>query len=518
MIQKKQKALQTIVNYRNNSKKRFQQSPSMKKLDKSSNHSNFSLRIKTQQSISPKAIQKTSESQMDELQNKSKIQIIFSHEEKLHNFLFAYEATTDHLLLQARKIVPTISAVVTTNSNLAIDYYLQLPNQRLSVFQGRIITVQGVPGLLALKSKTGLRDFIFIKCIGVGGFSRVYLVKKKQSSRFYAMKIIDKKIIIEKKIENIIENERNILAVTQHPFLNKLEYALECPNHLIFITEFCAGGDLLYYLQKYHVFTESQARFYIVEFILGLIYLHQLDIIYRDIKPENILIDITGHIQIADFGLAKPTRNEYAYSFCGSPEYMAPEMLTNQGHNQQLDHYCLGVLLYELVVGQPPFYSEDINKIYENIILKEVEFPKNNSLSNEIKDLIVRLLDKDQKSRIGHQGGLLEILDHKWFESVDLIKFLYRKVNPPFQPDVFKPPALSKEYKDGDLDLIRRLLDRNVQGTTMFQNFYYDQSVELDIRLEQQKFLKFYHQLIEQQNSKMQRKQKIKFMRKSRLV
>ncbi|CAD8100804.1 unnamed protein product [Paramecium sonneborni] len=490
----------------------------MKKLDKSSNHSNFSLRIKTQQSISPKAIQKTSETQMEDLQNKSNIQIIFSHEEKLYNFLFPYEATTDQLLQQARKIVPTISNLVTTNSNLAMDYYLQLPNQKLNVFQGRIITVQGVPGLLALKSKTGLRDFIFIKCIGVGGFSRVYLVKKKQSGRFSAMKIIEKKIIMEKKIENIIENERNILAVTQHPFLNKLEYALECPNHLIFITEFCAGGDLLYYLQKYHVFTETQARFYIVEFILGLIYLHQLDIIYRDIKPENILIDITGHIQIADFGLAKPTRNEYAYSFCGSPEYMAPEMLTNQGHNQQLDHYCLGVLLYELVIGCPPFYSEDINKIYENIILKEVEFPKNNQLSNEIKDLILRLLCKDQKNRIGHQGGLLEILDHKWFENVDLIKFLYRKVTPPFQPDIFKPPALQKEYKDGDLDLIRKLLDRSVSGTTMFQNFYYDQSVEMDIKVEQQKFLKFYHQLIEQQNSKMQRRQKIKFLRKTRLV
>lgn len=139
-----------------------------------------------------------------------------------------------------------------------------------------------------------------------------------------------------------------------------MHFCFEATHFLVFVTDFCPGGDLLHYLNKAVRFTEQQAKFYVVEFLLGLLYLHQLDIIYRDIKPENILIDIDGHIQIGDFGLAKPNSNEQTYSFCGSPEYMAPEMLKNDGHNQQLDHYCVGVLLYEMVVGVPPFYSKDV--------------------------------------------------------------------------------------------------------------------------------------------------------------
>lgn len=149
--------------------------------------------------------------------------------------------------------------------------------------------------------------------------------------------------------------------------------------------------------------SEDQARFYIAEISLGLLYLHKLNICYRDIKPENILIDLDGHIRIADFGLSKPNMDEReaAYSFCGSPEYMAPEMLKKEGHHLQVDLYCLGVLLYELVVGIPPFYSKDVSKIYYSIINDPISFPDKITLSPQIKDLITGLLTKDPRKRLG---------------------------------------------------------------------------------------------------------------------
>ena len=158
-----------------------------------------------------------------------------------------------------------------------------------------------------------------------------------------------------------------------------------------------------------------------------MLYLHQVGIIYRDIKPENILVDIDGHIRIADFGLSKiQTEDEYAYSFCGSPEYMAPEMLLKTGHNYQVDHYCLGALLYELVTGLPPFYSRNTQKIYDSILNENITFPQ--YLSSEIKDLMGGLLSKHPSKRLGGKGGLNEIIQHPWFKSINFLDVLNKKV------------------------------------------------------------------------------------------
>jgi serum/glucocorticoid-regulated kinase 2 len=138
----------------------------------------------------------------------------------------------------------------------------------------------------------------------------------------------------------------------------------------------CTGGELFYHLSRLKKLTESASKFYFAEILLGLEHLHSLDIVYRDIKPENILLDIDGHIRIADFGLSKIIpQNQRSYSFCGSPEYMSPEMLSCVGHDKRLDIYCLGALLFEMLTGLPPFYSRDTNLMYETIMTNEVALP-----------------------------------------------------------------------------------------------------------------------------------------------
>jgi len=140
--------------------------------------------------------------------------------------------------------------------------------------------------------------------------------------------------------------------------------------------DICTGGEIFFHLSNFKRFPEQLAKFYFIEILLGLEYLHSKDFIYRDIKPENILIDIEGHVKIADFGLAKhiPSRQK-SYSFCGSPEYMSPEMLKGRGHDKQLDYYCLGALLYEMLTGLPPYYSKDTNEMYHRILNEDLSFP-----------------------------------------------------------------------------------------------------------------------------------------------
>jgi serine/threonine protein kinase len=172
------------------------------------------------------------------------------------------------------------------------------------------------------------------------------------------MKIMRKdKLSREQKIKPII-NERMIMEKLSHPFIIKLYWSFQSKTELFFVMDLCTGGEMFFHLGKVQKFTEDQAKFYFAELLLGLEHLHSLDVAYRDIKPENILIDIDGHVKIADFGLSKIIqKKQRSYSFCGSPEYMCPEILLGQGHDRRADIYCIGALLYELVVGFPPHFN-----------------------------------------------------------------------------------------------------------------------------------------------------------------
>ncbi|CAK64739.1 unnamed protein product (macronuclear) [Paramecium tetraurelia] len=390
----------------------------------------------------------------------------------------------------------------TVDKNLPVDYYLQQPNKSLEVFSGQTLNLQPFYGT-PQQSKITLKDFIFVKCIGVGGFSRVYMVKKKSNGRFYAMKLIDKEFILQHKKQGIVQNERDIMTVLDHPFIIKLEYAFESKNFIVFVLEFCSGGELFWQLRQVKRMTEEQARFYFTEICLAMFYLHSLSVVYRDIKPENILIDLDGHIRIADFGLSKPnmTEDDYAYSFCGSPEYMAPEMLLKVGHNVQVDHYCLGALLYELVTGLPPYYSRDTDEIYESILNEELTFPEKLNLSSDIKNLLQGLLCKQPSERLGANKGLTELLTHSWFKDVDLVAILQKQVPPPFRPNQFKFNYDSNDLMKGELETREKLLGKTglQQEIRIFKAFYFDSSEQKQMKQEQAKIFKQHFMMITQQ-------------------
>ena len=209
--------------------------------------------------------------------------------------------------------------------------------------------------------------------------------------------------------------------------------------------DFCPGGELFYHLHNLGRFTEEQARFYISEILLGLEYLHSKDIAYRDLKPENILLDLDGHIKITDFGLSKQNISSFdlSSSFCGSPEYMSPEMLQGQGHGRAVDFYSLGALLYEMLVGVPPYYSQNRSAMYSNILRSELNIPS--FVSKNCRDLIVKLLNKVPENRLGYQVGAKEVRHHPWFKGVSWGKVRNRKLIPPYRPN-FRHSNFDSEY------------------------------------------------------------------------
>lgn len=179
------------------------------------------------------------------------------------------------------------------------------------------------------------------------------------------------------------------------------------------------------------------AKFYFLQILYGIQYLHSKSIIYRDLKPENILIDSDGNCKIVDFGLSKKIdARTKTFSYCGSAEYMAPEMILRTGHSFGIDYYSLGALLYELVTGLPPYYTKNHDELQESIICKQISFPQHIELSSEIKDLLERLLKKDEKYRLGSYIGIKEIIFHPWIGKIKTNAILSKEMKVPFAPNL----------------------------------------------------------------------------------
>lgn len=202
--------------------------------------------------------------------------------------------------------------------------------------------------------------------------------------------------------------------------------------------EYCPGGDLGDYLEAEDCFNEEKARFYISEVILAIEDLHKRGIIYRDLKPDNIVLDKEGHAKLADFGLSKEGMEKYdnfTKSFCGSYAYLAPEMIKKHGHTMTIDWYLLGVVIYELLEGLPPFYSEEKEELMNNIVTNSLRLPHH--ISEEAKDLLTKLLEKDPSKRLGNDKGSVDIKNHPWFASVDWDDVLHKRVKP-YPPYLYK--------------------------------------------------------------------------------
>lgn len=200
--------------------------------------------------------------------------------------------------------------------------------------------------------------------------------------------------------------------------------------------DFCPAGELFFHLHNLGRLTEDQAKFYFSEIILGIEYLHSLEIVYRDLKPENILLDIDGHVRITDFGLSKQgiSKDSRSFSFCGSPEYMSPEMLKGLGHGREVDFYSIGALLFEMLTGLPPFYDANRSRMYIKILNEDLEMPT--YLSKSAKQLIAGLLEKDPTRRLGCSEGIEEIKSHLWLKGTDYKRILQKKISPPFRPNL----------------------------------------------------------------------------------
>ncbi|KAJ7400258.1 Serine/threonine-protein kinase Sgk2 [Pitangus sulphuratus] len=286
-------------------------------------------------------------------------------------------------------------------------------------------------------------DFDFLKVIGKGSFGKVLLAKRKCDGTFYAVKVLHKKTILKKKEQNHIMAERNVLLKNvKHPFLVGLHYSFQTSEKLYFVLDYVNGGELFFHLQRERCFREPRARFYAAEVASAIGYLHSLNIIYRDLKPENILLDCQGHIVLTDFGLCKEgmEQEETTSTFCGTPEYLAPEVLKKQPYDRTVDWWCLGAVLYEMLFGLPPFYSRDVSQMYDNILHKPLQIQGTKTVA--ACDILQGLLHKDQKRRLGAKTDFLEIKNHIFFSPINWDDLYHKRITPPFNPNVAGPADL----------------------------------------------------------------------------
>ena len=283
--------------------------------------------------------------------------------------------------------------------------------------------------------KVTLNDFKLLKVLGRGTFGKVCLAQYKATKKYYAMKIMKKNIILEHNQVTHTLLEKNILQNLNYQFLVGMDFCFQTQERIYFAMNFIRGGELFSHLYKCKYFPEEKAKFYSAIVGLALEYLHTHGIVYRDIKPDNILIDEDGYLKLADFGMSKMLKDqEKAFSLCGTPEYFAPEIITREGHNKSADWWSYGILLYEMLYGIPPFYSKNTEKMFELITKAKLKFPQKIEVSDDAKDLIKKLLVKNQDLRLGCEGGFEEIKKHSFFKGFDFKALEEKKLEAPFIP------------------------------------------------------------------------------------
>ncbi|XP_066999104.2 ribosomal protein S6 kinase 2 beta isoform X2 [Anabrus simplex] len=281
-------------------------------------------------------------------------------------------------------------------------------------------------------------QFELLKVLGQGSFGKVFLVRKvvgKDSGTLYAMKVL-KKATLKVRDRMRTKTERNILVDVRHPFIVRLHYAFQTEGKLYLILDFLRGGDLFTRLAKEVMFTEEDVKFYLAELALALDHIHSLGIIYRDLKPENILLDADGHISLTDFGLSKlPLDDQKAYSFCGTVEYMAPEVVNRKGHSFAADWWSLGVLMFEMLTGTLPFQGPNRKETMTQILKAKLGMPQ--FLSPEAQALLRALFKRNPANRLGAgPDGVEEIKSHSFFATIDWDKLVRKEIQPPFKPAV----------------------------------------------------------------------------------
>ncbi|VVC30537.1 Protein kinase, ATP binding site,AGC-kinase, C-terminal,Protein kinase domain,Serine/threonine-protein [Cinara cedri] len=298
--------------------------------------------------------------------------------------------------------------------------------------------------------KYAVEDFNFLKVLGKGSFGKVLLAELKGTDYYYAVKCLKKDVVLEDDDVECTLIERKVLALgTNHPYLCHLFCTFQTESHLFFVMEYLNGGDLMFHIQQSGRFDEGRSRFYASEIVSGLKFLHKKGIVYRDLKLDNILLDFNGHVRIADFGMCKLQiyLDKTADTFCGTPDYMAPEIIKGQKYNQSVDWWSFGILLYEMLVGKSPFSGCDEDALFWSICNEQPQYPR--YLSVDSKSVLVAFLEKDATKRLGSleaNHSAEDVIRHPFFSSMDWCKLERRELEPPYMPRVYHP--LDTHYFD----------------------------------------------------------------------
>lgn len=279
-----------------------------------------------------------------------------------------------------------------------------------------------------------LSDYEIKQTVGTGSFGRVKLIKRKADNKYFALKILTKADIVKLKQVDHILSEVTILNLIDHPLLIRMYGLAQDERYIYIVMEYISGGELFTYLRTVQSLKNDDAKFYAAQIILMFEHLHSMDIVYRDLKPENLLIDTIGYLKLTDFGFAKKLDGR-TYTLCGTPEYLAPEILLQKGHGKAVDWWCLGIIMYEMIVGIDPFSDDEPMAVYQNILRGRIKFPS--KFPKDAKSLVKHLLVADLTKRYGNlKGGVNDIKGHRWFGAYPWEKVLKRVIEAPYVPKI----------------------------------------------------------------------------------
>lgn len=316
------------------------------------------------------------------------------------------------------------------------------------------------------KSKISInfKSFSLLKKIGEGSFGKIFKVRKNDTNNIYAMKVLSKEFLEKQDQLKYAIVECNVLKLVDHPFIMKMHWSFQTSKYLYFILDYCSGGDFDTLLARRGLLEENETRIYIAELILAIHYLHSKHIIYRDLKPGNILLDEQGHIRLGDFGLAKENMKEGELSdtFCGSPVYLSPEVVAKKGAGKASDIYQIGAVMYEMSVGFPPFFADNLEGVYKSIEQGKLDFP--DFLSQNAKKVILRMMEKDVKKRI----TIEELKNDAYFKKINWDDLYHKKVKPP----------LDKEEIDSQNEESYEAIMKNVEAAGQFAKEKQDAAVD----------------------------------------
>jgi len=323
-----------------------------------------------------------------------------------------------------------------------------------------------------MQANAKFTDFEVLQQVGSGTFCVANLCRYKKNGRIYVAKVLNKKKIVYLKQVVHVTQEVEILRKVDNPFIVKLYNTMQDTDNLYMILEFACGGELFTHMRNAGHLSDSDTQFYIAELALLLQYLHDLKIAYRDLKPENVLIDRSGHVKLTDFGFAKELGAEGTCTMCGTPEYLAPEIIRGEAYDKNVDWWALGILMYEMLAGFPPFYDEENDNpvaIYTKILAGQVKFPSGMELY--AKDLIKRLLMQDVSQRLGNlQGGAEDVKRHRFFRGVDWAKVAARELTPPIIPKISSPTD-SSYFEIEDPEPVNPQIEKTVVAEGLFSIF-----------------------------------------------